>query len=150
MYKQIITQRKFISYKDAKEGDVLVEGTLVKTVPNKFGKGVDWLFETDGSDVHTVLNHAGSLAKIFEDNSVDLGDKVKVVYGGSFTLDRGAYKGRPCHDFKVWVDYADEKVRSVVPKDEDDKVDGMKSTAFMNEAEKQQIRNDGLDIADLD
>ena len=99
-------------YKDCLAGDVLVsDGVYLGSVPSKFG-GVGHPFRMpDGTKVH--LNGAGQLDKRLED--VAAGTHCFILYMGEEVLNKGPFKGKPCHQFKVMAGGV-EAVESVAVK----------------------------------
>jgi len=113
-FKEIITQKKFINYKECVKGQHLVTGKLVNTQPNKFGNGnVDWIFETGEGEPNTVLNHTGNIKYMFNQEGVTFGDVLEIYYDGTEKLSKGSYKGVDCHTFKIRVDKEDRVVPPV-------------------------------------
>jgi hypothetical protein len=145
-FREIVTQRKFINYKECKDGDHLVTGKLVETRPNKFGNGhVDWVFDTGKSgEPHVVLNHSGSLAYMFNQGRLEEGDWARVHYAGQETLDKGVYKGKPVHNFKVEID-KDKKIMT-----EAEVTNVIKESVKEVAPLKSMVSSTGLDIEDLD
>lgn len=73
---------KYVSYKNCKEGDVIVSGVFskVKLKDNKFNPGTQqpefWFKELDGTDV--VLNTCKNIEK--EMDKYSLGDSLEIVF----------------------------------------------------------------------
>ena len=131
MFKEISLQKKFINYKECKKGQLLVEGRLVQTVPNRLSKGnVDWVFEqADG--VRVVLNHTGTLRYLFNEYNVGVGDVVRIVFDGAEKMEKGVYKGKPFYTFRVWVAENKKPQEVAEPEDENE-----------NEEEEEEIIED--------
>jgi hypothetical protein len=85
-------------YAQHKSGDVLItDGVYLGSVPSKFG-GVGHPFKmADGTKIH--LNGAGQLDRRLE--GVSVGTHCHIVYMGEEVLNKGPFKGKPCHQFKV-------------------------------------------------
>lgn len=106
-----VTQPKYISYKDAKPGDLLVEGTYAKKemVPGFEGKGTvpQFTFITlTGEKV--ILNSAGHLNYLLDKEAKE-GDYVRLTYLGKETLrdkKTGKLSTKASHQFELEV--ADE------------------------------------------
>jgi len=99
-FKSVGGQKKYFKYAECEEGQLLVEGKFIGTSPNKFGKE-NFDFRPEEGPI-VSLNHAGQLAYLM-DNYVREGDTVQVIYDGKGILDKGAFKGKEVHNFKVNV-----------------------------------------------
>ena len=111
-FKKLQTNKKFIKLSEQTKGDVLAEGTYLGAVENKFG-GTNHEFKTESG---VVSISAGSLNYIMESN-VNEGDKVQVEYDGQITLEKGNFKGKPCHQFNVYLDDEYTSNSAIPPKD---------------------------------
>ena len=87
-------------YASTAAGTVLVnDGVYLGAVESRFG-GYGYPFRmTDGTRVH--LNGAGQLAMRME--GIEAGTHCHIVYCGTETLKKGAFKGKDCHQFQVSV-----------------------------------------------
>lgn len=108
-FKKISTKKKYLGgYQDTggnpryKAGDILVEGVYKGEGHNKFNPDKP-NFEFETGDEITVLNSAGHLAYLM-DNNVDPGDYCRVTYAGKEELTSGTFKGKECHQFELEVD----------------------------------------------
>ena len=75
---------------------VIVQGTYVRSIANRFGK-TDYLIATENGD--TLINGCGSLDKQMK--LVNPGELVQIAYSGSFAMKEGSFKGKPSHVFVV-------------------------------------------------
>jgi len=110
-FKTVGGPKKYYKYKECEKGQVLVEGRYVGTSPNKFGKENHDFKPEEGPTVS--LNHAGQLAYLIE-NFVRVGDLCQVIYDGTSTLEKGAFKGKEVHNFIVNVADSGEQLNSPV------------------------------------
>jgi len=83
-FKSVGGQKKYFKYAECEEGQLLVEGKFIGTSPNKFGKE-NFDFRPEEGPI------------------VREGDTVQVIYDGKGILDKGAFKGKEVHNFKVNV-----------------------------------------------
>jgi hypothetical protein len=81
---------------DAGKTGVILTGTYIRSVQNKFKK-TDYIFATEGGDV--LLNGNGSLDKQMK--AVQAGELVQISYSGQFPMKEGDFKGKPAHVFVV-------------------------------------------------
>jgi len=93
-FQEVAGQKKYIKYNECKKGDVLVEGKYLRDIQGKFG--VQYEFLSESGDV-VVLNKAGQLDYKME--FIRQGDVLKIIYDGSIILEKGAYAGKPSHQF---------------------------------------------------
>ena len=114
-FKTVGGPKKYYKYKECEQGQVLVEGIYMGTTPNKFGKDNFDFKPEDGPTVS--LNHAGQLAYLVE-NFVREGDLVQVIYDGTSTLEKGAFKGKEVHNFIVNVADTNEQLAAPAAKEE--------------------------------
>ena len=94
----------FVKAKDLKvpEGAEEVEvlqGRFIEANPSKFKLGKnDFKFELDNGDI-VVINAAGNLEASMK--KVSIGEYCRVSYLGMGTMSKGAFAGKPVHQFKV-------------------------------------------------
>lgn len=94
----------FVKAKDLKvpEGKTEVEvlqGRFVEASPSKYKLGKhDFKFELDNGEL-VVVNAAGNLEASMK--KVNIGDYCRISYLGMGTMTKGAFAGKPVHQFKV-------------------------------------------------
>lgn len=98
-----VSPRKYFKYSECSVGQVLVAaGTFVGCEEGKFG--IQHIFKLqDGSTV--CLNSAAHLNYLVEENLVP-GSIANVIYDGTDTQTKGAFKGKMYHKFDMEVDDA--------------------------------------------
>ena len=87
-------------YASTPVGTVLInDGVYLGAVESRFG-GYGYPFRmNDGTRIH--LNSAGQLAMRMAE--IEAGTHCHIVYQGTETLKKGAFKGKDCHQFQVSV-----------------------------------------------
>jgi hypothetical protein len=101
-YKEITGAKTYIKYKDASEGDTLLEDAVFKgTEPNQFG-GLNFNFEQQGQSV--VLPSCGALKYALEQGKLKVGALYKIDYDGEGVMEKGPMKGKSFHKIKIWED----------------------------------------------
>lgn len=82
-------------------GNVLVEGTFIESLPNSFDNSkLDFKFENDlGNTI--IINGAGNLG--YRMRNVNPGQIVRVTYEGKQEIMSGKMKGRQAHNFDVEI-----------------------------------------------
>ncbi len=102
---------KFTSYKEAKEGDVLVAGIYRGDYPNKFNSDrPNHKFECQGREI-IVLPAAGQLDYLIKEQ-INVGDLVRVYFEGKEEMPSGVYKGKPVNKFSIELLKAGEPLTS--------------------------------------
>lgn len=99
-FQEVAGAKSFVKANGMNPGDVMVTGWFVGERPSKFG-GKDFEFETEDGK-HIVVNKSGQL--VYAMQFVEKGDFVRVTYVGKNILDKGTFKGREAHQFKVEKD----------------------------------------------
>jgi len=103
-YTKISTNKTFVKLSECTDGDVLVDGGVyLGSSMNKF-KNLNHEFRT--KDKGIVVISSGSLNYIVE-NHLTVNDVVRITYKGTIKLSKGAYAGKPCHQFEVEKDEAE-------------------------------------------
>tara|TARA_R110002020_G_scaffold341875_5_gene556440 strand:+ start:84 stop:488 length:405 start_codon:yes stop_codon:yes gene_type:complete len=92
---------RYVKPSELNNGDILV-GVFKETKTSEFGP--TYLLETDGETIG--LNGCGSLNWQIDNISPTAGDVLKVTYGGMKTIEKGAMRGKDCHEFNVKVSRA--------------------------------------------
>ena len=103
-YREVGGKRTYPKFKECEEGDVLVDGVFRRSVDGKYGEQFE--FENHDGEV-VVLNGAGQLK--YKMDFVKVGDNVKIIYEGEQILETGAMRGRPAHQFKVFLKDGDDE-----------------------------------------
>ena len=104
--KKVFASRTYISYKECKPGDVLVDGVFKASEMGNFDK-LNHIFRTTAGE--TVLNSSGKIDYLIE-QFLTPGMRCKVVYLGKIVLTKGKYKGKESHDFELYVDDSSEAI----------------------------------------
>ena len=92
---------KYINLKEAKAGDLLVEGRYVESKPsNRYPTSTNHVFQPDEGPRHVVSG--GHLGWLLEEY-VKPGDRVQVYYKGKEKLDKGKFAGSESHQFELGV-----------------------------------------------
>ena len=98
-FQEVGGAKRYVKYSEASPGDVLVEGYYAGTTVGKFGNQYNFSTE-DGQQV--TLNKSGQLEYALK--FVEVGEYVRVVYEGMVNLQKGTFKGKDAHNFKVMKD----------------------------------------------
>lgn len=99
-FEEVGGSKTYVKYSECKAGDVVVEGHFIGSVPSKFG-GNNHEFRTESGKI-VSLNKSGQLDYCLK--HIAVGDYVRVVYEGKTILDKGTFKGKEAHNFKVAKD----------------------------------------------
>lgn len=100
-YIELTGNKNYVSYKDCKEGQVLVDGGVFSaTSQNKFGK-INFEFMSPKGET-VILNECGSLAYNFKEQKLKIGLVYKIVYDGMPVMKKGIYAGKPFHQLKIY------------------------------------------------
>lgn len=98
-FQTIGGNRNYPKYSECEAGEMLVDGTYVKSFDGKFGIQYEYMQE-DGGIV--VLNSAGALNNAMQ--YVNPGARIQVTYMGQKDITKGKFAGKQFHDFQVAVD----------------------------------------------
>jgi hypothetical protein len=98
-FQEVGGAKRYVKYSECQAGDELVEGYYTGTTVGKYGNQYNFLTE-DGKQV--VLNKSGQLEYAIK--FVEVGEYVKVIYEGVAVLQKGTFKGKEAHNFKVLKD----------------------------------------------
>lgn len=92
----------FLKPKDMQIDQEII-GKLSKVVEGQYGLTY-YLKQQDGSTIG--VNGAGQLDSLME--QIAEGETVRIVYKGQVKLKSGAFKGKPAHQFKVFLVESDD------------------------------------------
>lgn len=141
------TNLKYVTYKDAKAGDVLATGKVIAKTENKYNaKNHDWHIKP-GDGPTLVLFGAGHLE--WGMSTVEMGDFVQVTYLGKEAIDNDGHKfnGQAAHNFDVAVAIDEDPIVETV--DEIKEVTA-KTTKKKPTKKKSTTTKAGVDLSDLD
>jgi hypothetical protein len=117
--REVGGKKHYPKFKDCEEGEVLVDGVFRREIMGKYGEQYE--FENGDGEI-IVLNAAGQLR--YKMDFVKEDQAVKIIYDGQIILESGAMKGRPAHQFKVFVgDLDGDGVTHGATDDDDDGFD---------------------------
>lgn len=101
-FQKVQSERIYFKYKECKPGQCLVSnGIYCGPEEGKFG--VQHKFQSRDDGKITILNSSGHLNWLLEEH-VEVGSVVNVYYREEITLTKGAFKGKPAHNFDLEVD----------------------------------------------
>lgn len=109
MFQEVGGAKNYVKYNECKAGDIVAEGHYLSRTMGKFGAQYNFMSE-DGKQ--TVLNKSGQLEYALQ--HVEAGDYLRVIYEGEITLEKGTFKGKKAHQFKVLKDPTRKKVSAPV------------------------------------
>lgn len=98
-FQEVGGAKRYVKYSECNVGDVLVEGYYAGITVGKYGNQYNFTTE-DGT--HVVLNKSGQLEYALK--FVEVGEYVRIVYEGVAVLQKGTFKGKEAHNFKVMKD----------------------------------------------
>ena len=108
MFEEIGGRKKYYSYKECTKGQVLAEGVFRKEGVDPTYKKPYWEFMTQEHGlVH--LNYSGNLE--YKMQFIEEGDWVKIVYDGTYTLEKGPFAGKEAHQFLMYRRKSDDTAK---------------------------------------
>ena len=122
-FEKLTVGRVYHPLKEAKPGDVLVEGLYIRKGVDSFG-GNTFEFKGDSPEIH-VLNSAGHLNWLMSEYC-SIGDYCRITYKGTEKLKKGMFKGKDSHTFDLEVD-RERSIRTVEDLPQVDEVDDAQS-----------------------
>lgn len=115
--KEIAGTKLYPKFADMKAGETVVKGEFLREFEGKYGPQFEFMSE-DGDIV--VVNGNGQIKHKMQ--FVREGQHVEIEYDGSIVLDKGAMKGKDCHQFKFF-DLDDPEVEEEAEAETQEEVD---------------------------
>lgn len=84
------------------KNEVILEGYFKGTVPNQYNDDKPhFKFEDFKTGETVIVNNIGNLQHRMTDKNVQEGDLIQITYLGTSPIEKGKFKGKESHQFRV-------------------------------------------------